>query len=110
MSFLERALVIETRLGRHENRADTHLNVCAVLSQLGRHDLARVHSQSAIIIAQQWLIRAFLPKIDSRQRRKSQGNVKEIEKSFKDRIAILAIAYHNLAVELEFLRELDDAL
>jgi len=28
----------------------------------------------------------------------------EIEKSFKDRIAVLAIAYHNLGVEQEFLK------
>jgi len=28
----------------------------------------------------------------------------EIEKNFKDRIAVLAIAYHNLAVEQEFLK------
>jgi len=28
----------------------------------------------------------------------------EIERNFKDRIAVLAIAYHNLGVEQEFLK------
>ena len=28
----------------------------------------------------------------------------EVEKSFKDRMAVLSIAYHNLGVEQEFLR------
>jgi len=30
--------------------ADTHLNTCAVLSQLDRHDLALLHAHEAIMI------------------------------------------------------------
>ena len=73
------------------------MNICAVLSQLGRHDLAFHHAQNAIIIVQANLLKAFLPKRDN-------DKVEHIESNFKDRIAVLAIAYHNLAVEQEFLK------
>jgi hypothetical protein len=32
LNFLQRALTIESRLQRPETQADTHLNICAVLS------------------------------------------------------------------------------
>ena len=34
---MQKALRIESRLEKVDNPADTHLNMCAVLSQLGRH-------------------------------------------------------------------------
>ena len=37
LSYLQKALRIESRLQHVYNPADTHLNMCAVLSQLGRH-------------------------------------------------------------------------
>ena len=37
LSYLQKALRIESRLEQVDNPADTHLNMCAVLSQLGRH-------------------------------------------------------------------------
>lgn len=35
LTHLQRALRIESRLAAVQNPADTHINVCAVLSQLG---------------------------------------------------------------------------
>jgi hypothetical protein len=32
------------------------------------------------------------------------GSIQEIERNFKDRIAVLAIAYHNMGVEQEFMK------
>jgi tetratricopeptide (TPR) repeat protein len=43
------------------NKAETHLNTCAVLSQLTRHDLALQHANQAIIIIQTRLLFDFLP-------------------------------------------------
>ena len=43
-------------------KADTHLNTCAVLSQMGRHDLAMNHAQNAIMIVQSSLLMVFLPE------------------------------------------------
>jgi hypothetical protein len=44
LQYLEKALDIEQTLPYHSSKADTHLNICAVLSQLGRHDLAYHHA------------------------------------------------------------------
>jgi len=48
--YLEKALEEENKVDDISYKADTHLNTCAVLSQMGRHDLAMHHAQSAIII------------------------------------------------------------
>ncbi len=36
LKFLEKALAVESGLGGVQTMSDTHLNLCAVLSQLGR--------------------------------------------------------------------------
>ena len=52
---MQKALRIESRLEKVDNPADTHLNMCAVLSQLGRHAGALEHAQSALILLQEEL-------------------------------------------------------
>lgn len=52
LQYLQKALKIESRIERVQNPADTHLNCCAVLSQLGRHQSALEHAQSALILLQ----------------------------------------------------------
>ena len=42
--------------------ADTHLNLCAVLSQLDRHEDALQHVMLSIILIQDEFLRATLPK------------------------------------------------
>lgn len=42
--YLERALELEDKLDDDSFKADSHLNTCAVLSQIGRHDLAMHHA------------------------------------------------------------------
>lgn len=39
-----------------QNPADTHINACAVLSQLGRHQTALEHAQQALILLQEELL------------------------------------------------------
>jgi len=46
------ALKIESRLKECKNPADTHLNICACQSQLGRHNEALEHAQAALILLQ----------------------------------------------------------
>ena len=41
---LEKAIEIEQKFPSTAGKADTHLNLCAVLSQLGRHELALQHA------------------------------------------------------------------
>lgn len=98
LQYLQKALKIESKLDRVDNPADTYLNTCAVLSQLGRHQSALEHSQQALILLQEELSKVIGPM--------AQGN----EAPKADRIAVLAIAYHNVGVEYEFLKKFDQSL
>ena len=68
------------------------MNICAILSQMGKHELALQHAMKALILIQDELIN----KLDL-----LQGTGKKPE----DRLIVLCIAYHNIAVEQEFLKQ-----
>ncbi|KAJ8599302.1 hypothetical protein CTAYLR_008836 [Chrysophaeum taylorii] len=93
LQYLQKALKIEGRMKEVENPADTYLNACAVLSQLGRHQSALEHAQQALILLQEELIG------------QDEGTPPKA-----DRIAVLAIAYHNVGVEQEFLKKHQQSL
>mmetsp|Transcript_11676 Transcript_11676/g.14088 ORF Transcript_11676/g.14088 Transcript_11676/m.14088 type:complete len:294 (-) Transcript_11676:172-1053(-) len=98
LQFLQKAIKIEAKLERVENPADTFLNACAVLSQLGRHQSALEHAQQALILLQEELSKVLGPAADADNAPKA------------DRVAVLAIAYHNVGVEYEFLKKFDQSL
>ena len=105
--YLEKALEIESRQPHTAAKADTHLNTCAVLSQLNRHDIAMNHAHQAIMIVQATLLMHFLPNKEKKKNAGNTAHAKEsvqVTKEFKDRIAVLTIAYHNLGVEQEFMK------
>jgi len=95
LKCLGKALKIEARLKDVKNPADTHLNICACQSQLGRHTEALEHAQAALILLQDELF--------SSSGLESEGPPKE-------RVAVMAIAYHNVAVEQEYLKKYDLAI
>jgi tetratricopeptide (TPR) repeat protein len=102
LNFLQRALTIESRLQRPETQADTHLNICAVLSQLNKHELALNHAMSAVILLQEMMLRKKLDPasaqdddLDDPPLPSGAGN----KDHNKDKVAVLAIAYHNMGVE-----------
>ncbi len=107
LNFLQKALTIEARLQRPEIQADTHLNICAVLSQLNKHELALNHAMSAVILLQEMQLRKRLDPqaVQEEEEELSTGN-----ENSKDRTAVLAIAYHNMGVEQEFLRSYPAAI
>jgi tetratricopeptide (TPR) repeat protein len=96
LSYLQKALAIEQKLKHVDNPADTHLNLCAVLSQMGRHEEALTHAQAALGLLQDELFGG------------PQGAAAAAAKP--DRIAVLSIAYHNLGVEHEFLKQFTASL
>lgn len=81
-------------LGIPRNLAVTHLNMCAVLSQIQKHDEALSHAMQAVIILQDELI----------------GFFQNSNKNFEESAPMLAIAYHNMGVELEFLKRTLEAI
>lgn len=99
LSCLLKALKLEASLaGRGNNRADTHLNVCAVMSQLGKHRGALHHAQSGLLLLQEELF--------SKQR---DANMTPMHQQ-KDRVSVLCIAYHNIGVEHEYLQDYEQCI
>jgi len=94
LKCLKKAVKLETRLVDPVNPADTHLNICAILSLMGKHMEALEHAEESLILLQDELAIT----------NPSQGNPP------KDRVAVMAICYHNIAVEQEYLKKYDLAI
>lgn len=134
LSYVKKALDIEARLNTAARTADTHLNMCTILSELKRHDLAIEHARTALKLL---LVELFGNNNKSNsnapaegaegegegdeteggqeeQQGSENGDNKEDEsgapKLPPDRVAVLAIAYHNLAVQQEFLKSYNQAV
>ena len=87
------------------------MNICAVLSQLNKHELALNHAMSAVILLQEMMLAKKLDPeaypYDDYYDETEEGVVPETS---KDRTAVLAIAYHNMGVEQEFLKSYPAAI
>jgi len=91
LSYLRRALKSEVALETDDvTVAGTHLNICSVLSKLGKHDKANQHALMALE-----LISAKLNDLP--------------DTVTHDDYMVLAMAYHNVAVEREYLKDWDHA-
>eukprot|EP00929_Paragymnodinium_shiwhaense_P053953 TRINITY_DN27048_c0_g1_i1.p1 TRINITY_DN27048_c0_g1~~TRINITY_DN27048_c0_g1_i1.p1 ORF type:complete len:359 (+),score=69.50 TRINITY_DN27048_c0_g1_i1:86-1162(+) len=101
VSFLERALAIEEHT-RNADAAQTHLNLCATLSQLNRHADALYHAQSALIRIYEILSPLMLTG-------KLHSGTSPGDESY-EQVTVLCIAYHNLAVEHEYLKNYEAAV
>lgn len=89
LTYLDKAHELERKLPSVQGVAKTHLNYCAILSQLGRHDKALNHALKAVMMMQDDMLCAALRGMEQ-----VEGNVEE-----------LAMAYYNLAVEFEHQKE-----
>merc|ERR1719214_369540 len=91
LSYLRKALKIEVSLQTDDvTVAGTHLNICAILSKLEKHDKAVQHALCSL-------------ELISNRIAQSESSVQS------DDYSVLAIAYHNVAVEREFLHQWDQA-
>ena len=92
--YLKQALDIEVQQGKDNiNLAGTHLNICAIYSQLGKHSEALQHAYDAFKLVE------TVPT-----------DLSDDSSGRSNAITTLIIAYHNVAVELEFLSKLKEAL
>eukprot|EP00919_Chromeraceae_sp_WS-2016_P055737 GHVR01132388.1.p1 GENE.GHVR01132388.1~~GHVR01132388.1.p1 ORF type:complete len:465 (-),score=154.28 GHVR01132388.1:173-1567(-) len=92
--YLQRALQVEEAVMADEvTMAGTHLNVCAILSKLGHHTDALRHADTALHMI----------------RKRVQDNFNNTDINIDDATS-MAIAYHNCAVEQEFLGDTKAAL
>merc|ERR1719265_1813854 len=91
LSYLRQALKIEVSLQTDDiTVAGTHLNICAILSKLEKHDKAVQHALCAL-------------ELISNRIASADASVSP------DDYAVLAISYHNVAMEREFLKQWDQA-
>jgi tetratricopeptide (TPR) repeat protein len=102
LQYLHSALDIESKLADAHNPSDTHLNISAIQSQLGRHELALEHAQAALVMLHDEL---FEHNTES-----TLDGSAPFPAAAPERMSVLAIAYHNMGAELEFLRRWEDAL
>lgn len=100
LQYLAKALKIELTSEEVDNPAGTHLNLCATLSQLGRHGPALEHAQCAIELLE--------AMAETREQKGQEGQAPP--NGATDDGSILAIAWHNMAVEQEHLGMLEAAL
>ncbi|KAL1504711.1 hypothetical protein AB1Y20_008490 [Prymnesium parvum] len=96
IAYLMRALDIETKCKSPHKPADTHLNLCAVSSQLGHHHQAMRHAKAALHLLKRELGGDAQPGSASGLLTEGQDL-----RGSPERMAVLAIAYHNLAVQQE---------
>jgi tetratricopeptide (TPR) repeat protein len=93
LSYLRRALKVELSMHTEDvTVAGTHLNICAIQSKLDKHDKAVQHALCALELISN--------KVSSSE---------EGTEVTQDDYSVLAIAYHNVAVEREFLQQWDQA-
>lgn len=92
LSYLRRALQMEVDLGTDEvTLAGTHLNICAILSKLEKHDKAVQHALQALELIDRKTSKCDPAKVPA------------------DDYSVLAIAYHNVAIERDLLHQYDKA-
>lgn len=102
LTLLRQSLTILSHQDRLDARAVTHLNICAILSQLGRHQEALEHAKAAVLYCQKQLLAGKL--------KASLASEQDQNALLTEKIVVLGIAYHNLGVEEEFVGNLDSCL
>jgi tetratricopeptide (TPR) repeat protein len=98
LKFLRQAADLEATIDKVKQPGDVHINLCVTLSQCGKHKPAIVAIKRALQLLEQELFSAVHP------------GQKQTHKHRADRIATMAVAYHNLGVECEYLFKMTDAL
>eukprot|EP00747_Dinoflagellata_sp_TGD_P163493 gnl/TRDRNA2_/TRDRNA2_182213_c0_seq1.p1 gnl/TRDRNA2_/TRDRNA2_182213_c0~~gnl/TRDRNA2_/TRDRNA2_182213_c0_seq1.p1 ORF type:complete len:277 (+),score=68.08 gnl/TRDRNA2_/TRDRNA2_182213_c0_seq1:75-905(+) len=89
LQYLRKAQKIEERPNsKCQNPAGTHLNLCALLSHMGKHQEALVHAQNALK-----LLEASSP-----------------EEASNNGESLICVAYFNMAAEFEHLKKFGEAL
>jgi tetratricopeptide (TPR) repeat protein len=93
LQYLRKAQKIEERSSKCQNPAGTHLNLCALLSQMGKHQDALGHAKRALELLD--------PKsMEARPSHESSSNGE----------SMVCVAYFNMGAEHEHLKQTSEAL
>jgi hypothetical protein len=86
--------------------------MCTILSELNKHDKAAIHAKIALKLLLMELFTDIDKGTPEGKQEIDQGNIASTANNPlpADRIAVLSIAYHNLAVQQEFLHQFNESL
>lgn len=85
-----------------------------MLSQLNKHEDAVVNAMNSIILVQDEILKSALPLLIEHNREQQRTGGQNIDftehqsrkkGTLEERLTILSVAYHNFAVELEYLNK-----
>jgi tetratricopeptide (TPR) repeat protein len=110
LTCLQTALNYVSKSENSQVVADIHLNLCVVLSKLGKHDQAKDHVMQSVMLLQDEFMEYVTKGSTNNDKKQLFSDDPVIRQRYEDRVFVLAIAYHNLAVELEYLKMFDEAL
>ncbi|KAL4858837.1 Ubiquitin carboxyl-terminal hydrolase isozyme L3 [Chlorella vulgaris] len=110
LQYLQKALALEEKDGPVQNSSSTHLNISAAFSALKRPKEALAHAERAIILLQRHLWAPHLPFQDGLSFLVRQLAAPGASHHLLASANVLAMAYHNAAVEHEKLGHLREAL
>lgn len=109
LQYLTKALAIEEETGHVHNAASTHLNICAAYSSLRRYREALAHAERAIVLLQRALWPHSATFHDGLMQLSKVLAATASDKKLLSGVNVLAIAYHNAALEHERLGKLKEA-
>lgn len=115
LQHAEKARAIEEQAPEVDNPATTLLNLCAILSCLGRHREALAHAHKALEVWESGPRPPATPPAAVPDDATADGSAEPAEPVVKatisdeGRSSVLAICYHNMAIELEHLKEYEKA-
>eukprot|EP01022_Parablepharisma_sp_SALTPOND_P036628 TRINITY_DN9_c0_g2_i1.p1 TRINITY_DN9_c0_g2~~TRINITY_DN9_c0_g2_i1.p1 ORF type:complete len:2097 (-),score=250.12 TRINITY_DN9_c0_g2_i1:27072-33257(-) len=104
LKCLEKGTEVCLAFNEKDNIAITHLNICAILSQLGNHKAASEEAYKASIQCNQDLekLRTAI--------KENRGPVLKLRKEYHEKMSLLGISYYNLGVQEEFIGNYRHAL
>jgi len=104
LKCLEKGTALCLEFNEKDNIAITHLNICAILSQLGNHKAASEEAFKASIQCTEDLekLRNII--------RQSKDPVLKVKKEYHEKMSLLGISYYNLGVQEEFIGNYKHAL
>lgn len=98
LQYLKKAQKLEEKSGiKCQNPAGTHLNLCALLSQMGKHQDALQHADRALKLLE---AQSGTAPVQTRQESPAGSNSE----------SLICVAYFNMGAEYEHLKKLNEAL